>query len=232
VSVGESERRSAGRPRLEGVADFVATLAAAGALLIIVATVWGLIAPSDAAESSQPSVEIENWERFSAVGHRLGPADASVTIVEFGDYRCRYCREAEPHLAAIRRRYGERVALVFRHFPLARESVSYIAARGAECAAEQGAFWVYHERLLSDREWLSGDPSIALVRMGVEVGAVDVAAFEACLKSTEPVPAVTADLEAAGQLGIVGTPAFLVNDHLLMGVLDSLEFDRIYREVR
>ncbi len=217
---------------MESVADLITAVAGAGALVIVVATAWKLTRSSETAESSAPSVEIQNWEQFSDVGHRLGPADASVTIVEFGDYRCRYCREAEPHLAAIRRKYGERIALVFRHFPLAIESVSYTAARAAECAAHQGAFWDYHERLLSGRDWLDGDPPLAFTRIGIEVGVADRAAFEACVKSTAPVPAVTADLEAAEQLGIVGTPAFLVNDHLLMGILDALEFDRIYREVR
>lgn len=220
------------RARMEKVADLVTVLAGAGAVVIAVATVWSLTASSEAADSSAQSVAIQDWERFSDVGHRLGPADALVTIVEFGDYRCRYCREAEPHLAAIRRNYGERIALVFRHFPLATESVSYSAARAAECAAEQGAFWDYHEQLLSTREWLTGDPSVAFARLGVEVGVGDQAVFEACLKLTAPVPAVTADFEAVEELGIVGTPAFLVNGQLLMGVLDSLEFDRIYREVR
>ena len=122
--------------------------------------------------------------------------------------------------------------MVFRHFPLVMESVSHAAARAAECASEQGRFWEYHQRLFSSRAWQTEEPMEVFERIGNEVAVEDVATFRDCLTLRSPVPAIIADLEAAEELGISGTPAFLVNDRLFMGVLDSLEFDVTYREVR
>ncbi|WP_425155420.1 DsbA family protein [Candidatus Palauibacter sp.] len=169
---------------------------------------------------------------YATAGHRLGPTNAVVTIVEFGDYQCRYCREAEAHIAAIRREFADDVTLVFRHFPLRLESASYTAARAAECAGEQGAFWPYHERLFESRDWQVGDTVEALRNLGVDVGIADPVQFEVCLGSQAPVAAITADLEAAAALGVIGTPASLVNGRLSLGVLDSLAFFDAYRDVR
>lgn len=220
------------RPWLEGVADIVTILAGLSAVAVLVLVLLRNSTSLAPGETGPPSVVVQDWQRFSAEGHRIGPADAPVTIVEFGDYQCRYCREAEPHLSAIRRKYGDGVSLVFRHFPLVMESVSHTAARAAECASEQGRFWEYHQQLFSSRAWQTEEPMEVFERIGNEVGLADPASFKDCVALRSPVPAITADLNAAEQLAISGTPAFLVNDRLFMGVLDSLEFDLTYREVR
>ena len=112
------------------------------------------------------------------------------------------------------------------------ESVSHTAARAAECASEQDLFWEYHQRLFSSRAWQTDEPLKVFERIGFEVGVKDDATFRDCLASQSPVPAITADMRAVKELGISGTPAFLVNDRLFMGVLDSLEFDFTYQELR
>lgn len=229
---GERED-STSRHRAWGhLADVVTVLAGVGALAISLALLLTDRSSLDAGGEGPASVLVEDWQGFADAGHRLGPADAPVTIVEFGDYQCRYCREAEPHLLAIRRRFGDSISLVFRHFPLIVESVSYTAAGAAECAAEQGAFWDYHRRLFQSRDWQREDPTDAFVNIGIDVGLDDQALFRACVESNVPVATITADLQAVERLGIVGTPAFLVNERLVMGVLDSLEFDLTYRELR
>ncbi len=216
--------------RLERLTDAVTCLAIVGTLGIMAMYIWQTATTSRPADAT--TIRFNDWLPYTQSGHRLGPADAAVTIVEFGDYQCRYCREAEPHLAAILREFEADVALVFRHRPLVIESASYTAARAAECAGEQGAFWPFHHRLLSSPSWQVGDTNEALKQLGVEVGIVDQVGLEACVESEAPVPTITADLNAAADLSVSGTPAFLVNGRLSMGVLDSLSFADIYERVR
>lgn len=214
--------------RLLDVATILATVSA----LIILALMLGRGSSSSRVDGDPTAISVENWARYAEGGQRSGPTDAAITIIEFGDYQCRYCREAEPHLAAIMREYGTEVALVFRHFPLVVESASYTAARAAECAGEQDAFWPFHQRLFLSRNWQVGDAREALKQLGLEVGIADQVSFETCVEGQGSVPAIAADLEAAADLGISGTPAFLVNGRLSMGVLDSLSFAGIYKQVR
>lgn len=219
------------RPSASWLTDAATLLAAVSAVAILGAVIWGRNTSSR--DASDPTVVIvEDWASYAESGHRLGPADAAVTIIEFGDYQCRYCWEAEPHLASIRRNYADDVALVYRHLPLVIESASYDAARAAECAGEQGLFWPFHDRLFSDRNWQIGGATDAWKRISVEVGIDDRVRFEACIGSDDPVPAITADLAAAAELGLSGTPAFLVNGRLSMGVLDSISFAEVFRGVR
>ena len=211
--------------------DVTAVLATVSAVALIILMLTRSSSFSHLA-TDPTAVFVEDWASYAEAGQRLGSRDAAITIVEFGDYQCRYCREAEPHLAAIMREYGVEVALVYRHYPLVIESASYTAARAAECAGEQGLFWPFHRRLFSSRDWQVGDTKDALKRLGMEIGVADPIDFDTCVESETPVREIAADLEAAADLGISGTPAFLVNGRLSMGVLDSLSFADIYRQAR
>ena len=228
----EEFRSRTSRPRLmERLVDVATILAGTSAVVLTTLVLWRANTSLESGSTNPGSVIIPDWESFSDGGHRIGSPDAPITIVEFGAYQCRYCREAEPHLSAIRRKYGHRVAFVFRHFPLVSESISYAAARAAECAGEQGAFWPFHELLFASRDWQNDDPLDAFDRMSMDLGIPDDAAFRKCIRVSSPVPAIAADLAAAERLGVSGTPAFLVNDRLSMGVLDSLAFDVAHGEL-
>ena len=111
-------------------------------------------------ETPPGEATVTNWQRYADGGHRLGPETAAVTIIEFGDYQCPFCRASEPHLKAIRAKYGNDVALVYRHFPLPGHGSAFPAARGAECAGQQDRFWEFHELLYSTESWI-GDASEA-----------------------------------------------------------------------
>src|SRR5262245_1756221 len=83
-----------------------------------------------------------------AVDHALGPAGAPITLVEYGDFECPYCGRAYPSIKAVRRRLGDRLRFVFRHFPVARKHPHALwAAEAAEAAAAQGQFWEMHDQL-------------------------------------------------------------------------------------
>jgi protein-disulfide isomerase len=175
-------------------------------------------------------VKIDGWEDFARGGHRLGSEAAPITIIEFGDYQCPFCRDAEKHLAAILRKYPQEVSLVYRHFPLTSHQAALPAAQAAECADEQGAFWDYHRELLNRADW-TVIGSEAFADIAAELGLPDLDAFVRCIMSPDPVDAITADRLAATRIGVNATPTFIVNGLRLSGAMDSIWFDTLREDL-
>ena len=134
-----------------------------------------------------------------------GPV-APVTIVEFSDFQCPFCRQAAPMLEALTAKYKDRVRVVFKHFPLPNHPRATPAAKAAICAGEQGKFWPYHDRLFS-----GSDLSDAALRdYGRQVG-LELASFERCISSEATNKILRADAEQARRLQVSATPTLFVN---------------------
>jgi protein-disulfide isomerase len=143
-----------------------------------------------------------------------GPATAPVTIVEFSDFYCPFCKRVQSTLSAILAKYGDKVRLVYRDFPIPQlHPAAPKAAEAARCANDQGKFWPYHDLLYARAPKGSPDDLTAYAN---EVG-LDVAAFEACLTSGKHAAGVKKDIEEGNRLGIDGTPGFFVNGRPLAG---------------
>jgi len=148
--------------------------------------------------------------RFEIVGEgpTRGPADAPITLVEFSDYQCPYCKSAEGVVAQVLERYPTQVRLVFRHFPLDNiHPQARPAAEAAACAAEQGKFWEYHKVLFHE------SPKLGEAELGQYANQIglDRAAFDACIAEKRHAAAIQADVAAGEKIGVAGTPAFYVN---------------------
>ncbi len=146
-----------------------------------------------------PRVEVE------ATGPSLGPDDAPVTIIEFSDYRCGYCRKVEPVVRQLLERYPSELRLVSRHYPL--NQVSRGAAEAAACANEQGRFWEFHSKLFASGGKLDAE-SLQEYASDVEL---DLEAFQICVDERRFQVDIEADLAAGREAGVTGTPAFFVN---------------------
>jgi Na+/H+ antiporter NhaA len=150
--------------------------------------------------------------------HGRGPVDAAVELVQFGDYQCPYCRAAGPRVDELLSRHGERLRYVWRHLPLDEiHPYARRAARAAEAAGLQDAFWPMHRRLLAAVD-LDDD---ALVTLAGAVG-LDTVRFLGDLDATEVDTRVEADLRSARDSGADGTPTFFLNGHRVDGSLDEL----------
>jgi protein-disulfide isomerase len=207
----------------------IATVIVAGCAVVVTALVIARHqAPAAVAGDGNPVLKVlEEWEHFAHGGHRVGPSNAAITIVEFGDYVCPLCRDAVPHLEAMLRAYPEDVALVYRHLPL--NEVSFAAARAAECAADQGRFWEYHDLLFGGSAWQYGDTREHLLAIAAAARLPDISAFVSCIASDDPVATIATDQTIASDARIAGTPTFLVNGQMMRGVLDSIRFDEVYQ---
>jgi protein-disulfide isomerase len=160
-------------------------------------------------------------------GHpSLGPKNAPVTIVEFGDFQCPFCRGAEGSLKTVREKYGDRVRLVYVDFPLSFHNHAMQAASAARCAGEQGKFWQYHDALFADQSKLAPpDLKATAKKLGL-----DTAKFDACFEKGRYDDAIKSDLALGQKLDVNGTPTFLVDGRTLVGAQPPGKFAEIIDE--
>lgn len=144
---------------------------------------------------------------------RRGPSDAWVTMIEFTDFECPYCRLEEPIVATLLASYGPDLRLVFKHFPLdAIHPHARAAAVAAECARAQGKFWELHDLLLAtdlDDATILADAQL--------VTGLDVTAWQACLATPAADARVSADVTLGASVGVAGTPTFVINGQVIPG---------------
>ncbi len=153
-----------------------------------------------------------------ARGPSFGPDEAPVTIIEFSDYRCGYCRRAESTLQRLLERYPSKIRLVARHFPLNQTSRG--AAEAAACANEQGRFWEFHRKLFAS----GGKADAESLEQHASDAELDLEAFRTCVEEGRSKADVEADLADGRRAGVSGTPAFFVNGIRLKGALPFDDF--------
>jgi protein-disulfide isomerase len=140
--------------------------------------------------------------------HIRGPADAPVTLLEYGDYECPHCGRAFPVLEDIRLLMGDNLRLVFRHYPInLSHSHAQLAAEAAEAAGAQGRFWEMHAKLFINQDALDR-PS--LERYAIEIG-LDVPRFHMELATGAHRERVLSDIESGEESGVHWTPTFFIN---------------------
>ncbi len=153
--------------------------------------------------------------------HKMGGSLAKVAVVEFGDFQCVPCAQAEFPLMRLREKYGIRIGFVFRHLPLTDiHPDAERAAEASECAAQQGKFWEAKSMFFARQADLSDS---ALKRYAVDLG-MDRAQFNKCLSSGLMAAKVRRDAEDARTLRVPGTPTFFVGTQMISG---RAEFNRM-----
>jgi len=164
-------------------------------------------------------------ELDDGVSPAKGPNKPAVTIVEFSDFECPYCRAVQRSLQQVLERYPAEVRLVFKHLPLEGHRNSLSAARAAFCAAEQDRFWQFHDALFAAKEL---SPSV-FIQMASELG-LGLPKFQDCLNSERSRTAVVKDLEAARLFRVESTPSFIVNGKLIQGALSFADLQKIVEQ--
>jgi protein-disulfide isomerase len=135
--------------------------------------------------------------------------------VEFADYECPYCQKVNPQIQQLKKEYGDKVAIVFKDFPLPMHHSSEKAAEAARCAGEQGKFWEYHDVLFYSKQI-----DVDALKEHARTLKLNSDTFNTCLDSGSQAKAVQQDLEEGKDLGLTGTPSFFVNGHFFSGVID------------
>ena len=173
--------------------------------------------------SEQPTT-VSNWRDYTDAGQWTGPRNAAVTIVEFADFQCPACRVAATRMQALRSKYPDRVAVLYRHAPIPSHEFAAPAAHASLCAAEQGRFEAYHDALFAHQKQIG---RISWAEFADSAGVPDATAFASCIDREGPNPALERDQQAAERLGVRATPTLLINDQLIVGAPTSEELTAI-----
>ena len=155
-----------------------------------------------------PAVEVDTGGRPSLGGDAAAP----VTLVEFSDYECPYCKRTEPVIRQILEIYGDQVRFVYRDFPLKMHRNARPASLAARCAEDQDAFWLYHERLME-----SSKLNEEVYRRIADGLSLDRAAFDDCLAAESFTAAIDRDIADGKSAGVSSTPVFFVNGRRISG---------------
>jgi protein-disulfide isomerase len=191
-----------------------------------------LIAVSSHSSAIAASESLSVEETLAALGRRptLGSAKAPVTLVEFSDFQCSFCRkfwaDTLPKLKASYVKQGQ-VRFIYRHFAILGK-FSEQAAMAADCAGEQGKFWEYHDRLFANQGGLAFTQS-KLEQYARALG-LKAANFNRCLTSEKYRKKIEGETAVAASLGARGTPTFFVNGQLMVGAQPFDVFRRVVEE--
>ena len=142
-----------------------------------------------------------------------GPETAAVTIVKFEDFDCSFCRSAQTTIDQLLARYGDRVKLVHRDFPIDPRHAKSLAHEAARCAGDQGRFWAYHDALYASTPKSTPDE----LKVHAEAIGLDVDAFAQCLAGGTGPALVQRDVDEGRRVGVKATPTFFVNGRPLVG---------------
>ena len=160
--------------------------------------------------------------------HYRGPAEAPVTVVEYGDFECPYCGRAEPIVRELLADFGD-VRYVWRHLPLTDvHPRAQAAAEASEAAAEQGKFWEFHDVLLRHQNALRASD---LTGYAEELG-LDVERFEEDVRKHTGAGRIEEDVDSADLSGVSGTPTFFINGRRHYGAYDIETLSNAVRAAR
>ncbi len=169
--------------------------------------------------SRQPDADIVYSIRTEGAPVR-GAVDAPVTIVEFSDFQCSFCRRAKPTVERILEVYGDQVRLVWKHLPLSMHEDAPTAHVASVAAAKQGRFWEFHDKLFENSGNLKQDD----LRLYASDVGLSMQAFEQGFDDDEARSIVQADMAEAVAMDLTATPGFFINGRYLRGAKPFEDF--------
>jgi protein-disulfide isomerase len=169
----------------------------------------------------------ERQDQPEAREHARGPADAALTVIEYGDFQCPYCARAHKVLTELDRQFGG-IRLVYRHLPLSDlHPLAELAAEAAEAAAAQGRFWDMHDQLFEQQRNVMDKQDLAVLAESLDL---DIARFRDDVQERRYRPRVQHDGEQARRDGAHGTPTFIINGVHYQGDSDRESLEFAFRE--
>ncbi|MEK6706251.1 MAG: DsbA family protein [Bdellovibrionota bacterium] len=157
-----------------------------------------------------------------------GKADAPITVIEFSDFQCPFCARAADTVTELRKKYGEKVRVAFKHFPLPMHQEAKPVSEASMCVNEQSSdkFWKFHDLAFKNQSKLD---TASLESYAKQSGA-DIAKYSECIKAKKYADLVSKDLEYGEKIGVKSTPTFFVNGQLVSGAVPMETFAEIIED--
>ncbi len=175
------------------------------------------------AASGIPPGKFLEIPKISAGDRVKGSESAPVTIIEFSDFQCPYCKQENDVVKQILIAYPDKVRLIFKHLPLPSHAQAQASAEAAECAGDQGKFWEMADMLFAKQDKLDAVSIAGYAR----TSKLDAKKFKECVDGGKFKNKVENDAKIASEFGIAGTPAFFVGDEFIGSALPFEEFKKI-----
>jgi protein-disulfide isomerase len=153
----------------------------------------------------------------------LGPDTAKIKIIEFSDFQCPFCKRVGPTLQQVKKEYGDKVQIVWKHMPLSFHAKAPAAHKASWAAHKQGKFWEMHDKIFENQREMS---DAKYVEWAGELG-LDVEKFKTDAASPEAQAVLDEDVKTASSVQVTGTPAFFVNGRFLSGAQPFDAFKRL-----
>jgi len=184
--------------------------------------------PGQNARPNRPNRPDPSREYEVVVGESpsLGAVDAPVTIVEWSDFQCPFCKRVSPTLEQIKDEYGDRVRFVFKHMPLSIHPQAAGAHAASEAAHRQGKFWEMHDLIFENQR----DLEPATLERHAETLGLDMDRYRRDVKDASVAARLNEDMQQAQKLGVTGTPSFFINGRYLSGAQPFANFKRYIDE--
>lgn len=150
----------------------------------------------------------------NSTDHLSGAPDSKVTLIEYGDFQCPACAQYEPIVQKVRQDYADKIAFVYRNFPLSQHQNAKITAYASEAAGKQGKFWEMHDKIYTGQnEWanLSNDKAREILIGYAKSLGLDLEFFKKEMNSGEIKNKVEADYQSGFKAGVNATPTFILN---------------------
>ncbi len=154
-----------------------------------------------------------------------GKVDAKVTIVEFSDFQCPFCSKGAQVLNDLEKKYGNKIKIVFKNYPLPFHAQAKPAAIASLCAHDQGSkyFWGMHDAMFADQSKLD---AVSLIATAKVIGLNEIA-FKSCIESDKFKAKIESDMKEGQALGLKSTPTFFVNGRLISGAQAIAVFSEV-----
>lgn len=215
------EKKEAGGAVTRKVVGIAVTMLAVGVLVgvVIALNLPSILPPQEKGGEEASSTRVEGVSVDD--DPFLGQSNAPVTVIEFSDFQCPFCRRfVEETLQEIKRNYVDtgKIRWVYRDYPLSQiHPYAEKAAEAADCAGEQGRFWEYHDLLFKNQAvWSAGGATVEFRKYASSLG-LEEGRFNSCLDSGKYADEVSKDLADGLKAGVEGTPTFFVNGVKVVG---------------
>lgn len=156
--------------------------------------------------------------------HSFGSSNPQVTIVEFSDFACPFCKASFPALREISVKYQDKVKIIFRDWP--GHDFSIQLALGAYCAGEQGKFWEMHDKLFQSQADTFGSDKNQLAILAQQLGIYNEQ-FQTCFDNQKYLPQIRQNFTDSEKLGVRGTPTWFINGEKVEGQVSSADLERL-----
>lgn len=221
--------------RNETFLNLMTGVAATCAVVVTGIVVYRQFVSTTAVATARASTRMENraihdWRQQEAAGRRMGPEEAPITILYYGDFECPACRGFTNMVEAFRRERPGDVSVVFRHLPLPYHRFAYPSARAAECAASQGRFESMYQALCGAQDSLG---LLSFHEIARRAAVPDLARFDDCTSDTAKVERIETDRAAATAAQLPGTPSVIIAGTLYVERLPTAaDLERLVRDAR